>query len=172
MLMNTIIDLLNWLNDSQLAVLISENDYLFPWIESIHVLAITIFFGSLALVDLRLMGLAFLEKTIYRVSEAILPLTWIAFGIALITGSLLFISKAITYSHNAFFLAKMCLLICAGINMMIFQKITGRDMADWGVGNHIPLSARLAGLISLLLWISIIIYGRWIGFTLTPTMGS
>ena len=81
MLMNTIIDLLNWLNDSQLAVLISENDYLFPWIESIHVLAITIFFGSLALVDLRLIGLAFLEKTIYRVSEAILPLTWIAFGL-------------------------------------------------------------------------------------------
>jgi hypothetical protein len=172
MLMNTLSTLFNWLNDSQLAILISENDYLFPWIESVHVLAITIFFGSLALVDFRLMGLAFLEKTFHRFSEAILPLTWIAFGFALITGALLFISKAITYSHNNFFLAKMCLLICAGINMIIFQKWTGRNMADWGINDRTPLAAKLAGLISLLLWISIIICGRWIGFTLAPTLGS
>jgi hypothetical protein len=164
--------LLQWLNDSALAILISENDFLFPWIESIHVLAITTFFGSIAMVDLRLIHIGFLERSVHRLSLEILPYTWTAFCIAFVTGGLLFISKAISYAHNEFFLIKMCLLIGAAINMLIFQKITGSQMSSWVPHAQPPRAAKIAGIISLLLWITIIICGRWIGFTLLPTLGS
>jgi hypothetical protein len=164
--------LLHWLNDSEIAILISENDLLFPWIEAIHVLAITTFFGSLAMVDLRLINIGFLERSVHRITEEVLPFTWKAFTLALVTGSLMFLSKALTYSHNNFFLMKMILLVCAGINMLIFQRVTGSQMSTWLPHAQPPLAAKMAGIISLFLWIAIIICGRWIGFTLEPTLGS
>ncbi len=73
---------------------------LFPWIEVVHVLAITIVFGSILLVDLRLAGLAARDYPISKLSKAVVPVTWIAFIIAAITGSLLFLSNPITYYGN------------------------------------------------------------------------
>jgi hypothetical protein len=162
---------LHWLADSQIAILISENDVIFPWIEALHVLAITTFFGSIVMVDLRLIHIGFLERSVHRLTQEVLPYTWKAFGVALITGSLLFVSRAITYSHNNFFLIKMCLLVAAGINMLVFQKVTGHQMSTWVPHAQPPAAAKLAGVISLFLWICIIICGRWIGFTLQPTLG-
>jgi uncharacterized membrane protein len=170
-LLTYISPMIEWLNDSQLATQISESDSLFPWIESFHVLAITAFFGSIAIVDLRLIHIGFIEEPVHQLSQTVLPYTWKAFGIALITGSLLFISKASTYSENTFFLCKMFLLICAGINMLVFQTIIGKNIAAWPAFSKPPVGAKIAGFVSLTLWLSVIICGRWIGFTLVPSLG-
>ncbi|MBT8516636.1 hypothetical protein G6687_07100 [Polynucleobacter paneuropaeus] len=166
MITSTFNQIITMLNDSDLGVLIRESDSLFPFIESLHVLAITCFFGSIAMVDLRLIGVSFLEKPILSFSRVVLPYTWKAFAVAFVTGLLLFVSKADTYSHNQFFLMKMSLLMCAGINMLFFQFATGKNMDKWPTSEALPAAARLAGFTSLVLWVSIIICGRWIGFTL------
>ena len=83
--------LLRWLYESAPGVAIRENDSLFPWIESFHVLAITLVVGSIAIVDLRLIGMSSLDRALTRLTKEVLPVTWIAFCGAVITGLLLFI---------------------------------------------------------------------------------
>jgi hypothetical protein len=153
--------LLRSLEATGVATAIRENDILFPWVEFFHVLAITLVVGSIAIVDLRLMGLASRDRAIARVASEILPCTWAAFGVAAISGALLFSSNALTYAHNAYFLAKLSFLVLAALNMSIFHLFVGHDSESRG--------AKIAGGVSLALWICVVAFGRWTGFTLHAT---
>jgi hypothetical protein len=159
-------DLIAYFENSELADNIRENDVLFPFIESVHVLAICLVVGSILVVDMRLLGLASVNRSVSRVSNGILPLTWSAFAVAVASGSLLFISNATKYLGNGFFIAKLVLIGAAGLNMAMFHLISARDLPRWEKETRLPLSARLAGAISILLWISVVACGRWIGFTM------
>ena len=164
--------LLRWLYESAPGVAIRENDSLFPWIESFHVLAITLVVGSIAIVDLRLIGMSSLDRALTRLTKEVLPVTWIAFCGAVITGLLLFISNAVNYAHNTYFLLKMGALVLAGLNMLFFHFVVGRDIDSWGASAATtPAQARLAGCLSLLLWTCVVGFGRWISFTLQPHLG-
>jgi hypothetical protein len=163
-------DFLIFIYSNPIAQTIRENELLFPWIEALHVLAITSVIGSIALVDLRLIGLRALNRPISIITQELLPVTWIAFVIAAITGIVLFASNALSYSQNFYFISKMGLLTLAGINMLTFQFLIGRNLERWNHYQQLPIPARIAGAISLTLWISIIFCGRWIGFTLEPVL--
>ena len=154
--------------DTPLAVAIRENGLLFPTIESIHVLAITLVVGSIFVVDLRLLGLASKGRAVSRLTGEILPLTWTAFVLAAVTGSLLFASNAVKYSHNSFFLAKMALLVLAFFNMLVFHFVTSRGIERWDESPSVPAGVRIAGGMSLAIWMVVIICGRWVGFTMQP----
>ena len=158
--------LFHWLQDTAIATAIRENDVLFPWIETVHVVAIVLVVGSISIVDFRLLGLASRDRPLGRLLHEILPLTWGAFAVAAIAGSLLFSSKAVDYAHNFFFQGKMILLALAGLNMAVFHAFTGRDMTRWNDAAKPLLSARIAGSASLILWVTVVAFGRWIGFTL------
>jgi hypothetical protein len=169
----TLDPILKWLESTPIAQAIAEGESLFPWIECIHVLAITVVVGSIAIVDLRLIGFASRDRSISRITKDVLPCTWIAFVIAAASGALLFISKAYTYGHNFFFLGKMVLLVLAGVNMAVFHLLVSRDIDRWGLTPHTtPMPAKIAGLCSLFLWITVVAFGRWIGFTLHPLVGA
>ena len=159
-------DLIAFFEDSALADNIRENDLLFPLIESIHVVAICLVVGSILFVDLRLLGLASVHRSVSRVTGGILALTWSAFAVALTSGGLLFISNATKYLANPYFVAKLLLIAAAGLNMMIFHGISAKDMPEWENKARLPLRARFAGGLSILLWIAVVACGRWIGFTM------
>jgi hypothetical protein len=158
---------LQWLQNTGFATAIREGDTLFPWIECVHVLAITFVVGSIAAVDLRLLGLASRDRRFSRLNAEIVPLTWAAFAVALTSGFLLFSAKAVQYGANLSFELKMGLLLLAGLNMTVFQLLTFRGVAAWDIGPSTPPSAKLAGALSLTLWIAIVVCGRTIGFTMT-----
>ena len=155
-----------YFEDSGLADNIRENDLLFPLIESIHVLSICLVVGSIFVVDLRLLGLASIRRPVGRVINGVLPLTWSAFAMAVASGSLLFISNATKYLANGYFVAKLFLILAAGLNMAIFHAISARDLPRWENQTAPPLRARLAGGLSILLWVAVVACGRWIGFTM------
>jgi len=157
---------LSWLQSTAIATTISENELLFPWIESIHVLAIVLVVGTIVIVDLRLIGIASLDRAAGRLMRDVLPFTWTAFVIAAITGSLLFVSNAKDYAHNFFFEGKLVLLALAGANMALFHLVGARDIDRWGATRHTPPAAKAAGTASLLVWMAVVTFGRWIGFTL------
>ena len=159
-------DFISYFEDSGLADNIRENDVLFPLIESVHVVAICLVVGSILVVDLRLLGLASIHRSVSRVTSGILPLTWSAFAVAVASGTLLFISNATKYLGNGYFVAKIFLICAAGLNMAIFHGISARDLPRWENEIALPLPARLAGGLSILLWISVVTCGRWIGFTM------
>jgi hypothetical protein len=158
---------LDWLQTTQVASAIGENEILFPWIESVHVLAIVLVVGTIWIVDLRLLGFASLDLTARRVMRDVIPYTWGAFGVAALTGSLMFSSDAVHYAHNRMFQVKLLLLALAGLNMVLFHLIGVRDIARWDkVDGRAPIAARAAAAISLLLWIGVVAMGRGIGFTM------
>ena len=157
---------LQWLHATPIALTIRENEILFPWIEAVHVLAIVLVVGTISIVDLRLLGLASLDRAVSRLMRDVLPYTWGAFAVAAITGALLFSSNATTYAHNFFFQGKLVLLVVAGLNMAVFHFFGIGDVERWGTTKQTPLAAKAAGAVSLLVWISVIAFGRWIGFTL------
>jgi hypothetical protein len=159
-------ELISYFEDSALADNIRENDVLFPLIESVHVVSICLVVGSILVVDLRLLGRASLSRSVSGVTRGILPLTWCAFAVAVVSGSLMFISNATKYLENGYFIAKMLLICVAGLNMVMFHAISARNQPQWDNKTWLPLPARLAGGLSILLWISVIACGRWIGFTM------
>jgi hypothetical protein len=158
--------ILTTLQDTVIPTAIREDETLFPAVECIHVVAICTVIGTISIVDLRLLGLASRDRPVLELSRDVLWCTWIAFGIAAISGGLLFSSRAVDYSGNFFFQVKLVLLVLAGLNMASFHLLSGRKMGEWGVGVRPPFAARAAGGLSLLLWIGVVGFGRWIGFTL------
>jgi len=164
--MLTLSEFISYFEDSALADNIRENDLLFPLIESVHVVSICLVVGSILVIDLRLLGLASLNRPVGRITNAILPLTWSAFAVAAASGLLLFISNATKYLENGYFLAKVLLICAAGLNMVVFHGISAKDLPRWENEAALPLPARLAGGLSILLWVAVVTCGRWIGFTM------
>jgi hypothetical protein len=136
-----------------------------PIIESVHVMAVAVVYGTILLVDLRLMGLRDTGRPFTRVFRELMRWTWIGFGVAVVTGALLFIPNAQTYARNTAFFLKLSALFLAGVNMAIFEFTTLRRVASWDTAVPSPFSARVAGALSILIWTSVIVFGRWIGFT-------
>jgi tryptophan-rich sensory protein len=165
-MMSQLQDFIAAIEGTAIADAIREGDTLFPFIESVHVIAISLVVGSILVLDLRLLGFASLQRPVHRLTHAILPVTWGAFALAVITGMLLFSSNASKYFANGYFDAKLCLIAAAGLNMMVFHGISARDMAKWEQEKATPMSARIAGALSILIWIAVVACGRLIGFTL------
>jgi hypothetical protein len=159
-----LVDACEWLQNLPLPTEIRESDWLFPTIETVHVLALALVVGSISMVDLRLLGFAGRSRPVSQVMAQALPWTWGAFIAAALAGVLLFSSKAVTYYGDLPFRIKMACLMLAGINMLYFHRFTLRRLAGWDLGPP-PAGARLAGGASLSLWIIIVAAGRWIGFT-------
>jgi len=135
----------------------------FPLLHSIHVLSVCLMLGLLLMVDLRLMGLAGRQYTVARLSADQLPWVAVLFGVAVLTGLSLFATRAANHVQNVAFQWKMLLLILVGLNMLVFYWRIHRTVGQWGDWAKPPLSARLAGLLSLLLWFGVMLSGRWIG---------
>jgi hypothetical protein len=156
---------LQWLAASALATRIRESLLLFPLLESIHVLGLGLVFGTILVLDLRMLGLASTHRPFQRVASDTLKWTWGAFALTALTGSLMFIPNAPVYFHNSYFRIKMLLLLMAGVNMFIFERTTGLRAHEWGESPSAPPAGRRAAALSIVLWIAIIVMGRLIGFT-------
>jgi hypothetical protein len=140
------------------------SEWLFPIVETCHVLSLTVVFGSIVMVDLRLLGWTSRGTSMERLARECLPWTWTAWVLAAITGSMLFMSKAVTYAGNFEFRMKFICMALAAVNMLVFHFGAYRRVADWDMGAP-PAAARLAGGLSVTFWLAVIFFGRWVGFT-------
>lgn len=152
---------------SPVGIAIAESTWMFPTLETLHVIALVTVIGTIAIVDLRLIGVASRGHRVSLLAKDTLPWTWGAFVFAALTGGLLFVSKASTYVGNPYFLWKMAMLALAGINMMYFHLTTWRTVEHWEKDPSFPFMAKLAGWLSLIFWLLVVFFGRAIGFTLS-----
>jgi len=163
-------DLSSWfksLEDTGLASHIRHSLYFFPFLESVHVMALAVVFGTVTIVDLRLLGLASTSRPFQRLADELLRWTWAGFAVSLITGAIMFTTNARVYANNTAFRIKLVLLALAGLNMIMFHLTAGRTAAQWENRRSAPASGRTAAALSIVLWIAIIFAGRVIGFTTT-----
>jgi hypothetical protein len=141
--------------------------YAFPLIEALHVIGLTLVFGTIAVVDLRLLGAASVRRPFATVASETLKWTWAAFGLAAATGVLMFITNPVAYYQNLPFRLKMGALVLSGLNVLMFNVTVGRSVARWNNDRAAPPAGRVAAAISLAIWIGVIFLGRWVGFTKT-----
>jgi hypothetical protein len=155
--------LLHWLESTPLSLFVMQSAYGFSALDMIHIAAISVVFGMIAVVDLRLLGFASRDCAVTDICGEALPWTWTAFGIAVLTGVFMFTGQAVKYYGNFAFRMKLMLILLAGVNMLVFHFITYRGVAKWDRA-PVPLSARVAGAISLACWIAVAAYGRWTAY--------
>jgi hypothetical protein len=155
------------LEGSGLAARIRDSLFLFPLIESTHVFGLALVFGTIAIIDLRLLGIASTQRSFNRMASDILKWTWGAFALTALTGALMFITNATVYYHNFYFRTKMLLLVLTGMNMLVFELTAGRTIHEWDKAASAPRTGKAVGALSLAMWIGIIFMGRMIGFTTT-----
>lgn len=135
----------------------------FPMIESIHVLSAALVFGAVFMVDLRLMGLAARRYDADVMIRELVPWSWLAFRLAVVTGCLLFIVQASNYAQNTAFLMKILGLVLAGLNMAWFHLFLRPRSATPTVAHRARWLTAVTGALSLAIWCGIMLAGRWIG---------
>jgi hypothetical protein len=141
--------------------------WLYPSVEIVHIVGIGLLFGSIAVLDLRLLGVsrAISARTLAR---HVLPWTAGSFLLIVPSGFLMFTAHASEFIESPVFVVKMCLILAAGANAGLFHTITFRTADVWDSEEMRklppPPSARIAGALSLLLWIAVIACGRLLAY--------
>ena len=151
-----------WLQGTSLLTFIRMSPYGFPIVLSLHMVVILLFGGMILMTDMRILGFALRRYPVSVVIEGLrLPKRY-ALITMLTLGFLLFGSKATEYLGNIFFRTKVILLCLIGIHYLVFRKSVYDNLADL---DRAPARAKLAAALSLVLWTSVVIAGRSIGYT-------
>ena len=141
--------------------------WLYPGVEIVHITGIALLFGSIAVLDLRLLGLS-RTLSVKKLARHVLPWTAASFALIVPSGLMMFTAHASELIQSGVFVLKMCLILAAGLNAALFHAITFRTADVWDSEEMRrlppPPSARLAGALSLLLWISVIACGRLLAY--------
>lgn len=155
---------LEWLGSTEWSVRLLESFYLWPLVETTHVLTLGFFVGAAVMMDLRLVGVGFKSVPVSEFTGRLLPWTRGAFAMMVLTGVLLFYSAPLRYYHNIFFRFKMMMLVMAGLNVWFFHSRIHRKLSEWNTEVEIPRAARMAGIISLVSWALIVVAGRLVAY--------
>ena len=153
-----------WLGSTPWSLAIHQSLWLYPVIESVHVLSICLFLGLVIMLDLRLLGVTLREVPVSQAAGRLLPWAVVGFVPLTISGALLVYQEPLRAYDNIFFRTKAVLLILAGLNALLFHKGIYRSVSAWDFAKVTPARARMAGWFSLILWAGIVIAGRLIAY--------
>lgn len=162
----SIVSLANWLQATAPAQAISQSAWMFPAAETIHVIAIALVVGSIAVLDLRMLGLTWTQRPITEIAGEVLPWTWSSFAVAAVAGSVMFISGASKYIVDLPFQLKFVVMFLAGVNMVVFHHFTYPGVAQWDHDASPPRAAKIAAALSLMFWIGVVTCGRLVSFSI------
>lgn len=141
--------------------------WLYPAVETVHIVGIGLLFGSVAVLDLRLLGLS-RNIPVSRLARHVLPWTAASFLLIVPSGLMMFTAHASDFISSPVFVVKMCLIMAAGINAAIFHAVVFPSVEVWDSEEMRqlvpPPSARVSAALSLLVWISVIACGRLLAY--------
>lgn len=147
-----------WFADAWLGPAIMRIPWLFPTLETLHFIAVCVLFGSLLLVDLRLLG--YLRGFRPGATFPYLGLTIGAFLVLLMTGLGFFFTNPFNYWSNPVFQFKVVLIILGGINAVVFTLVEHRKLVVAGPNYETDPFTRVAAILSLGMWTLVLFAGR------------
>ena len=160
----SILEIAQWLQDLPLAQQVRESDILFPYLSIAHVVGLALAGGSIAYLDLRLLGFGLKRAPVAKVAASLLPCMWTGWVLMFLSGSMIVISEAVMLYESWFFRAKLIMMTLAGINALIFHFTVFRRVGEWDLAPVAPMQARVTGALSLTLWMGMIAAGRLIPY--------
>ena len=159
-----LLEFFEWLAATPSSTALRESHYLYLAVLATHVLTLTVFLGTAIIVDLRLLGLVMTRVPVSQILSRLVPWTTGGFVVMATSGSLMFYASPTDKYVNLFFRTKMVMLVLAGVAVWTFFRTVNRSIDRWDRDPVPPASARLAGGLTLLLWIAILAAGRLIPY--------
>ena len=164
MMLPTLNQICVWIDHTALSQAIQVTNWVVPTVQTIHILAVAVVASSALMIDLRLIGVFWADRSMREVSSRFLPLVWWPLPLLLATGAIMIIGEPARSLKNPAFQLKMTLLVAALIITGLFQFLKARNTAFGDPGSQPRTGAVTLALISMLLWSSIIFAGRWIAY--------
>jgi hypothetical protein len=151
-----------WLEHTPWGATVRGSSWMYPVAMWVHFVGLSMWLGTSVVVDLRLMGVGARRQTATELVNGLFAWNWIGFSIAFLGGFLLLSAEATTYASNTGFRLKLALLTPLAL---IWHVVVQKKTLAWTQTEHISTTGKWAGLIELLLWISVV--SASVGFLLT-----
>ena|SRR5579864_2213852 len=164
----SLLSICQWVQSTEFFTALRTSWYVYPAIMSLHLTGIALFGGMVVVVDLRLLGVAMRKRPVADVVCQLRVLKWVGFLLVATCGILMFGSKAEEYYYNAFFQTKMVILSLIAVHALVFRRSVYRSVVEFDQAGRIPVRAKLAAGLSLILWTGMVIAGRGIGYIEPP----
>lgn len=146
-----------------LATWIQLTPYAYAAIEGVHLIGVAFFFGSIFLLDLRLLGFA--ERLVAEsTARFLLSVAAPAFALLLLSGVLLFVPSADRHAASPVFFLKLGAIAAGGLNALAFHVGSWQRVRTWSYAALPPSSARTAAMLSVAIWLGVIALGRAMGY--------
>jgi len=140
------------------SAVLNSAGWIFPTCELFHIVGFGISIGTVAAVDISLLGLGFKRKSVPQLLKDTAPWTLIALVIVLLAGFVLFLTDPVHYLYNSAFRFKItCLALAIIFNYTIHRKVASAETSA-------PATGILTAVISLGLWLSVVAGGLFIAF--------
>lgn len=164
MLNEWLLALAQFLADQAWSIALHESIYAYAWVETIHVLTLTLFLGMLVIIDLRMLGWAFSGFPATVLARRLNQPMLIGFAVMVVTGLILYYAIPIRTTQSIWFRIKVVLLIVAGINAWLFHRVLRNRAGTWSDRGLPPLRVRAGAAFSLILWGGVVFSGRAIAY--------
>lgn len=164
MLNELLLEFAQWLDSFESSTRLHESYYMYNWIESTHVLTLTVFLGMLCIIDLRMLGFAFTDTPASKVAGRLDVPMLLGFVVMVISGLLLFYAIPVRTTQSIWFRIKMVLLVAAGINALLFRNLMHGSSNTWDNDAVPPRRIRIGAGLSLTLWTGVVSTGRLIAY--------
>jgi len=155
--------LITKLAETPWSIALHESLYMYAITESTHVMSIMVFVGTIAMVDLRLLGISYTKIPVSQMLSRMLPWTVAGFVLLVTTGAMLFLAIPIRTYHSLWFRLKCLMILVAAINIAIFTFKVEGDKKKWDLG-PVPRKSKICAVISLTAWCCVIVFGRLIAY--------
>jgi hypothetical protein len=162
----SILGLCQWLESTTIGTSLRESNLMFPVVEGTHLLALSVSVGTIAISDLRLLGLTLKHERVSDIMGQLLPWSIGGFVVMFVTGTLLFWCEAVRAYESPWFRLKVLFLCMSALNIFIYHTTVHRQIGEWDHDEVPPVRARIAGLCSLVLWALVIAAGRTTAYNL------
>lgn len=164
MLNEILLQFAQWIADKPSSSGLHESFYMYNWIESTHVLTLTVFLGMLLVIDLRMLGLIMPSVPASTIAHRLDRPMMIGFAVMIVTGLALFWAIPIRSTQSIWFRIKVILLIAAGINAFLFRNHMSKPNLPWDRDPVPPRRVRVGAALSITFWIGVVVAGRCIAY--------
>ena len=162
----TLLQMFEWLEATPLGLLVRESAWGFPILVALHIMGIMLSVGTLVWFDLRLLGVSMTGVKASLLYRRLMPWMFTGFAVMFITGFMLLAGFATNAYGNLYFRIKVIAMVLAALNALFYHRFTERRIAEWDDDPGPPASARMAGLVSISVWMTVILAGRMMSYTM------
>jgi hypothetical protein len=155
----------DWLSNTALSKTLQDQPWVVPTSQSIHIIAVSIVFGSACMINLRLLGVGRSGRSVSQLTSTLVPWMWRGLAVLLLTGLVQTVTEPVRQFVTPMFWAKMTMIIVVATMTAFYAKAVRRNAAAWDAASSRPARAKAFAIVSTLLWLAIIVCGRFIGYT-------